>query len=245
MHNLVNVWSDIGSKKQSYDDDAVDRLSHRYSVVLLVCFALVITSYVYVGKVHTFSLQMELFLVCLCRGIADNTQPRSLHGGHLSKLCFVSHFLFSRGIFWRTAAFSEYKSRDLFCKKILFEIKELVQSLYCAFQQTDSKLKSSLFPSPNEVHRLNPSPFPFEHLKEIQSNVGCHNTSVGVTRNTRTPTAGCEIPTTCPLTTTFPTKSPTPRSMNEKRSCRTTSGCPSSCLVRYWNFFHEKKKQLF
>ena len=50
MLSLVNVWGNVGSRKQSYDDDAIDRLSHRYTVALLVCFALVITSYVYVGK---------------------------------------------------------------------------------------------------------------------------------------------------------------------------------------------------
>ncbi len=50
MDKLVNIWGNVGSRKQSFDDDAIDRLSHRYTVVLLVCFALVITSYVYVGK---------------------------------------------------------------------------------------------------------------------------------------------------------------------------------------------------
>ena len=50
MYTFVEVFQAVGSRKLSYDDDVVDRLSHRYTVYIIVCFALVITTYQYVGE---------------------------------------------------------------------------------------------------------------------------------------------------------------------------------------------------
>ncbi len=50
MYTFVEVFQAVGSRKLTYDDDVVDRLSHRYTVYIIVCFALVITTYQYVGE---------------------------------------------------------------------------------------------------------------------------------------------------------------------------------------------------
>ena len=61
MYTFVEVFQAVGSRKLTYDDDVVDRLSHRYTVYIIVCFALVITTYQYVGEytVSQYSLRCQ------------------------------------------------------------------------------------------------------------------------------------------------------------------------------------------
>ena len=50
MDKIVAIVSRVPKGRQEHDDDAVDRLSHRYSVLVLVTFAVVLSLQQYVGK---------------------------------------------------------------------------------------------------------------------------------------------------------------------------------------------------
>ena len=42
------------SRDNTYDDLLVDRLYNRYTVAVLVCFCIAISTYQYAGKINTF-----------------------------------------------------------------------------------------------------------------------------------------------------------------------------------------------
>lgn len=43
------------NRDNTYDDLLVDRLHNRYTVAVLVCFCIAISTYQYAGKINTFS----------------------------------------------------------------------------------------------------------------------------------------------------------------------------------------------
>jgi len=49
----------------TYDDRLVDRLHNRYTVAILVCFCIAISSYQYIGKKTKLTKETKKTFVCL------------------------------------------------------------------------------------------------------------------------------------------------------------------------------------